>query len=65
MKGTNADKAKKMIEGKSKQLGIYYEEDFDTAAQMVCKMVVNKWKLMRLNFNYNSSIFKLVLKYFI
>jgi hypothetical protein len=32
---------------------------------MVCKMVVNKWKLMRLNFNYNSSIFKLVLKYFI
>ena len=39
LKGTTADKAKKMIEGKSKQLGIYYEEDFDTAAQMVCKLV--------------------------
>jgi succinyl-CoA synthetase beta subunit len=40
LKGTNADKAKKMIEGKSKQLGIYYEEDFDTAAQLVTKMVL-------------------------
>ena len=38
LKGTNSDKAKAMIKGKEKQLGIFYEEDFDTAAQLVCKM---------------------------
>jgi len=32
LKGTNSDIAKKMLEGKQKELGIYYEEDFDTAA---------------------------------
>ena len=40
LKGTNADIAKGMLEGKQDALGIYYEEDFDTAAQKVCKMVV-------------------------
>lgn len=39
LKGTNADIAKKMIEGKEKELGIFYEEDFDTAAQKVCQVV--------------------------
>jgi len=39
LKGTNADIAKKLIEGKEEKLGIYYEEDFDTAAQLVCKVV--------------------------
>lgn len=39
LKGTNADIAKKMLEGKQDALGIYYEEDFDTAAQKVCKIV--------------------------
>ena len=39
LKGTNSDIAKSMLEGKSKELGIYYEEDFDTAAQYVCGMV--------------------------
>jgi succinyl-CoA synthetase beta subunit len=39
LKGTNSHIAKQMLEGKSKQLGIYYEEDFDTAAQYVCGMV--------------------------
>ena len=38
LKGTNADIAKGMLEGKSKDLGIYYEEDFDTAAQKVCQV---------------------------
>jgi succinyl-CoA synthetase beta subunit len=38
LKGTNSDKAKKMLEGKQEQLGIYYEEDFDTAAQKVVKI---------------------------
>jgi len=41
LKGTNADIAKKMLEGKQEKLGIYYEEDFDTAAQKVCQIV--KW----------------------
>ena len=39
LKGTNADIAKKMLAGKEKELGIFYEEDFDTAAQEVCKIV--------------------------
>lgn len=39
LKGTNSDKAKLMLEGQQEELGIYYEEDFDTAAQKVCKMV--------------------------
>ena len=32
LKGTNSDKAKAMIEGLEESLGIFYEEDFDTAA---------------------------------
>ena len=40
LKGTNADIAKGLLEGKQEALGIYYEEDFDTAAQKVCSMVV-------------------------
>jgi hypothetical protein len=28
-----------MLEGKSEKLGIFYEEDFDTAAQYVCSLV--------------------------
>lgn len=39
LKGTNADIAKKMLEGKQEKLGIFYEEDFDTAAQKVCQIV--------------------------
>merc|ERR1719263_1169263 len=39
LKGTKADVAKEMLAGKEKELGIFYEEDFDTAAQEVCKMV--------------------------
>ena len=39
LKGTNSQIAKQMLEGKSEALGIYYEEDFDTAVQYVCSMV--------------------------
>jgi succinyl-CoA synthetase beta subunit len=39
LKGTNSHIAKQMLEGKSEELGIYYEEDFDTAAQYVCSLV--------------------------
>ena len=39
LKGTNSDIAKKMISGKEKDLGIYYNEDFDSAAQQVCGIV--------------------------
>ena len=41
LKGTNADIAKKMLEGKQEELGIFYEEDFDTAAQKVCKIITD------------------------
>lgn len=39
LKGTNSDVAKEMIAGKEKEMGIYYNEDFDSAAQQVCKIV--------------------------
>lgn len=40
LKGTKSDVAKAMIAGKEKELGIYYNEDFDSAAQQVCKIVL-------------------------
>ena len=36
LKGTNSELAKQMISVKEKELGIYYNEDFDSAAQLVC-----------------------------
>lgn len=39
LKGTNSDVAKQMIAGKESDLGIFYNEDFDSAAQQVCKVV--------------------------
>jgi succinyl-CoA synthetase beta subunit len=36
LKGTNSQIAKEMIAGKEHDLGIYYNEDFDSAAQLVC-----------------------------
>ena len=41
LKGTNSDVAKEMIAGKEEDLNIFYNEDFDSAAQQVCR-VVNK-----------------------
>jgi succinyl-CoA synthetase beta subunit len=38
LKGTNSDIAKEMIAGREKELNIYYNEDFDQAAQLVCKV---------------------------
>lgn len=43
LKGTNADKAKSMIDGREKELNIYYNEDFDQAAQLVCKVASEQW----------------------
>lgn len=42
LKGTNSDVAKEMIAGKEKDLGIFYNEDFDSAAQLVCKVAQGK-----------------------
>lgn len=39
LKGTNSDVAKQMIAGKEEALNIYYNEDFDSAAQQVCDVV--------------------------
>ena len=41
LKGTNSAQAKQMISGKEKDLNIFYNEDFDSAAQQVCKVVTN------------------------
>lgn len=32
LKGTNSDKAREMIKPKEKELGIYFDDDFDRAA---------------------------------
>ena len=42
LKGTNSDIARKMIAGKEKELNIQYNEDFDSAAQQVCRIVAEK-----------------------
>ena len=39
LKGTNSDIAKDMISGKEQELNIFYNEDFDSAAQQVCGIV--------------------------
>ena len=39
LRGTKSDVAKEMIAGHEKEMGIYYNEDFDSAAQQVCKIV--------------------------
>jgi len=39
LKGTNSDVAKEMIAGKEEELNIFYNEDFDSAAQQVCQVV--------------------------
>jgi succinyl-CoA synthetase beta subunit len=41
LKGTNSDRAKGLINEVSKELGIHYEEDFDTASQLVTKIVAD------------------------
>ena len=41
MKGTNADIAKKLLEGKEKSLGIHFDEDFDKAARRAVEL--SKW----------------------
>ena len=41
LKGTNSDIAKDLIAGREQELGIYYNEDFDSAAQQVCGIVKN------------------------
>jgi len=35
LKGTNSDKAREIIKPKEKQLGIYFDDDFDSAARLV------------------------------
>ena len=35
LKGTNSDKARQIIQGKEKELGIYFDDDFDSAARLV------------------------------
>jgi len=41
LKGTNSDRAKGLINEVSAELGIHYEEDFDTASQLVSKIVAD------------------------
>ena len=38
LKGTNSDKARDMIKPLEKDLGIYFDDNFDSAAQLVVKL---------------------------
>jgi len=42
LKGTNSDIAKEMIKGKEKDLGIFFEDDFDSAARKVVDEAQNR-----------------------
>ena len=42
LKGTNYEKARAMIKDKEEQLGIYFNDDFDKAAQLVVKLAAEK-----------------------
>lgn len=35
LKGTNSDKARELIKPREKELGIYFDDDFDSAAKLV------------------------------
>ncbi len=35
LKGTNSDKARELIKPREKELGIYFDDDFDSAARLV------------------------------
>ena len=38
LKGTNSAEARKLIEGKEEELGIFFSEDIDEGARMVVKL---------------------------
>lgn len=42
LKGTNYEKARAMIKDKEEQLGIFFNDDFDQAAQQVVKLAAGK-----------------------
>lgn len=44
LKGTNSDKAKEMIHAKEKELGITFDDNFDSAAQKVVKIAQSRRK---------------------
>lgn len=45
LKGTNSEKAKEMIKPKEKELGIYFDEDFDSAARQVVDIALRQFHL--------------------
>jgi len=44
LKGTNSDIAADMIAGKEEELGLYYNSDFDSAAQQVVQVAKDRKK---------------------
>lgn len=38
LKGTNSEEARKMIEARQKDLGLVFNDDFDSAAKQVVKI---------------------------
>ena len=42
LKGTNSDKAREMIKPKEKELGIYFDDDFDSAARRIVDVALQR-----------------------
>lgn len=42
LKGTNSDKARDMIKPKEKELGIFFDDDFDSAARKVVDIATKR-----------------------
>jgi len=42
LKGTNSDKAREMIKPKEKELGIFFDDDFDSAAKKVVEIAAKR-----------------------
>jgi len=44
LKGTNSDKAREIIKPRSEELGIYFDDNFDSAAMMVVDVAEKQFK---------------------
>jgi succinyl-CoA synthetase beta subunit len=42
LKGTNSDKAREMIKPLEKELGIFFDDDFDSAARLVVDIAMKQ-----------------------
>lgn len=61
LKGTNSKEARELIKNREEELGIFFDDDFDRAAQKVVEVAANKslWQ-GTINFNLGVSMVLLI-----